>query len=316
MGIVHYAYSNRALRYIEQYDRHVEENNDIDILDTSFHNLLAKLVYQGKIKKTIASAFQQASIDNLVNTYCFANVLRQDEVTVKSKLSSNYDPIYTTVAYLTPGKVTNTVKDYTSASLGIDVHNNRISKEGIICVETNTGIYIQRHCLARLEERGITNDAIFTIVTNIGEIIKYSLVVAAAYSKNSEIKGFAFPLGEHLLVGKLSGIKLSSDNFRRVLRMNRHEQEVKSPPRDYVTIPYFDIRTAYEYNSMTSYHDEIREQITALGNNHIENINVMFDTLFTTAPYSHAEYDQAVEEIARDFAPITNSIAWKKFDRD
>lgn len=311
MAPVHPAIVTRTERYFREYRRHIASFSEKAELE-KFKTLGRILVDRKKIKRESVSKIRDL-IFSIVDEKFKANlVLRDDPIKVSSKLSSNFDPVITSIAYLSTCKVC--IDDsYTVDALQVNVQSAKISKDKIKYQEAPTGIQINFHAIARLEERLIEQNAFEGIAANMENLIKYFCLFVAVNELLCNSGRVVIPHGEHLLFGNMDLLKITKNEEGLFKFIDFTKNGGRLDLGAFVDkMVGMQIKTAVDYGSLGPEQDFIRDVVRAFADSNLDDINTVFEGLFLCdmTETKIGDVRAATNRLKENFYPITQLDEW------
>jgi len=310
MGAVHGAIVQRTSRYFRQYGDHIAT-----LLDSRDDKKLAltigeDIIKRGKIKKDRVPKIVDTLIRRTTDIYWAHEVIREDEVVSPSKLSANFDPVYTVVAALSPGKLRNEETGQIVEAMQISVVTSEVTKNCVTIIETNTGVQLNFHAIARLEEREIEVNPLHGLSGNLSQILTFTTLMSMVCGEEDR-ENFVIPYGQHLLFGRFCIANCEPGSQQWGVMLQSHKAEAKNIGNlDWM--PLYEIRTAVSFDELGQDQDDLRDAIWHFADSHLDDINTMFEALYMPQITVKKDVDIAgiTKQIRKDFEPIKRMSAW------
>ena len=311
MGVVHHVFNTRAARYFREYTDHINKNHSRQDTKKYALSIGKDVIKKGKIKRESLPRMIDCAIDRVTEVYSAYEIIRQDNVVTSSKLSTNFEPVNLVIASLSPGKLKSPASGNTYDALQIYVNVTHFSKNQIRLIETVSGVQINFHAIARLEEREIEKtNPINGIARNLSSILTYTSLMLSVCG---EFQNFVIPYDKHLLIGALGAVKLADQPHQHETILKHHDAsacDIGQPDM----VPLFEIKTAVSYDELTPAQDDLRDAIEHFAHTHLDDINTVFENIFMPG-LTEANNDvagEAADRLRDAFTPITKMYAWTR----
>ncbi len=311
MGAVHYAIAQRTSRYFRQYRDQCELLGKSKNVQKAAENISLDLVRRGKIKRDKVPKISDALIRHTTDWYPAHCIIREDNIRITSKLSSNFEPVINVVAALEPGNMRHPSGDLFDA-FQVSIVCSRIAKNGVDITDTMSGVQLNFHAIARLEEREIEKtNPVYELANKLDTLLIYTTLFQAVCTVEGG-RNFAIPYGQHLLLGTIGVMQIPNGNHQTYIRLRAgepfHQEETGNPER----CPLIEIRTAVSYSELTQAQDDLRDAIEHFAESHIEEINQVFECFYMEKyiDFSRDDFRKLVDKLRKEFQPITQMSAW------
>jgi hypothetical protein len=310
MAPVHPAIVTRTERYFREYTRLAEKGRSEKNVE-EFSNIVATdLALRGKIKPDRANIILSGIFKDFAKCCPAYNIVREDKVE-RNSLKTSFDPLIGIVTGLEPGRMHTNTQRVVDA-FQVVVVSSQISKRKIEIIDCNTGVQINFHAIARLDEREIEGDPIYGLARNLKNILVFATLYQYICTSETGMN-FVIPYDKHLLMGQRGSVSFNTHHkLYSVFTPTKapYPREVGNPRR----VNCMEIKTAVSFNELTREQDQLRDALVAFAFENIDYINMIFESLYCSAfsNLTFAQVEIARIKLAEKFKPIAAMPAWIK----
>lgn len=309
MSAVHYAVNQRTARFFRQYKELIEQRYNNYVTNQFAKDVAGDLAKRGKIKRERAFSVISAIIREFEYLHPSSAVIRRDSIVTTSKLSNNFEPAIAVMAGLSGGHLKG---DHRHLEVfQVQVQSARVSKQCVEMIDCASGVQLNFHAIARLDEREIDKNPVYGLAEQLNDILIYTTLFQCVCNPTIGLN-FTIPYNGHMLLGTVGVMRIPKGYHQQYIRLHCSEKPYHTEIGTPQEAPLIEIRTAVSYNELTEQQDQLHDALVEFANDNIDDINMLFEGLFSSkfVAFDVNDAQAALDRLRYNFEKISRMPAW------